>query len=212
MRLLQVLPSVHRRFGDEVKADVDFAEALRIYLEHFQTVVIACPVTVSGSSDTGLDRCVSLSGFSPERVEVIELPLAYGLKDFLRHFISTRKVLREEVRKADYIVVSPHTCTSGIGRPSLHAKPNGRGSRMCLRRTSSTQTLSELGWQHDAYWKKFLKTRGILGLFKRSFRRSMRNSQIAVLQGQDVYDAYAAYCPLPYESPSEIILNCRNHL
>ena len=45
MRLLQVLPSVLRRFGSEVEMDVDFSVALRIYLENFDTVVVACPVT-----------------------------------------------------------------------------------------------------------------------------------------------------------------------
>ena len=117
MRLLQVLPSVLRRSGDEVGIDVDFSVALHIYLENFDTVAVACPVTESSSSDAGLDRCVPLSNFPIGRVQIIELPRAYRLKDYVLRYRSIRKpVLRGVPSKADYIVVSPAQ-PSAIGQP-----------------------------------------------------------------------------------------------
>ncbi len=55
-RLLQVLPSVVTSVHNELAIEVDCCESIRLYLDNFDQVTVACPVTTE-TSNSGLRRC-----------------------------------------------------------------------------------------------------------------------------------------------------------
>jgi len=109
MKILQVLPSVARRVSGEVQLDVDFHEALAIYLDHFDHVKVACPITETDASGTGLERCKPVNDLDASKFSIIELPNAYSPKAFFKDYARVKSLLRRELERADCLIASPHT-------------------------------------------------------------------------------------------------------
>src|SRR5258708_37649622 len=73
-RLLQVLPSVVREIDKRLEVEADFCEGLRLYLDTFDEVTVACPVTTA-VKDSGLRRCRPVGDLPwGNRVRFIPLP------------------------------------------------------------------------------------------------------------------------------------------
>jgi len=85
-RLLQVLPSVLTSVGGELEVEADFYEGLRLSLESFDDVRVACPVTRE-IFDSGLRRSRRIKDLPDQnRIRFFPLPYAYHWRDFLRHY------------------------------------------------------------------------------------------------------------------------------
>ena len=98
-----------RKVGNELEIEVDFCESLRLYLDHFDRVCVACPIATE-TRDSGLRRCRRVKDLPwQNRINLIPLPNAFRLNEFLRQFSAVRQVLKTEIEKADYLVFSPHT-------------------------------------------------------------------------------------------------------
>src|SRR4029077_6955198 len=108
-RLLQVLPSVISEVGNELEIDFDYSEGLRLCLDNFDRVTVACPVTTE-ILDSGLRRSRRVRDLPwQNRIRIVPLPTAYSWRDFLSHHGNVRRALRAEIENADYLVFSPHS-------------------------------------------------------------------------------------------------------
>jgi glycosyltransferase involved in cell wall biosynthesis len=197
-RLLFVLPSVLKEVDSEIMIDDDFCENIRVCLETFATVSVASPVSIE-VADSGLRRCRRLEDLLwRDRVNVIALPYAYGLGRFLLSYRDVKRVLKEEIDKADYLIFSPHTLVGDW--PMVAASEAIRsGRRYIIEADVVYDKVAIVNSSREKLWKKIVKQNITLPLFRRDHRRCLKNSSLSLLQGQDVYDAYAKFCPNPYK-------------
>jgi glycosyltransferase involved in cell wall biosynthesis len=196
--LLQVLPSIIRKVGDDLEIDVDFSESLRLYLENFDRTVIACPITTD-IIDSGLRRCRRLKDLPMgNRIQFIPLPNAYSLGEFLRHYPVVRRLLKTEVEKADYLLFSPHGLVGDW--PTVAAREAIKLQRPYVIDADVVyDDVAHAGWARDASWSGFVKKNLTLPLFRRSYRYCLAHASLALLQGQDVYDAYSPFSNNPHK-------------
>jgi glycosyltransferase involved in cell wall biosynthesis len=196
--LLQVLPSIIRTVDSDLEIDADFCESLRLYLENFDRVIIACPITTE-ITDSGLRRCRPVRELPwQSRMKIIPLPNAYHFVEFLRHYQAVRRLLRAEIEKADYLLFSPHGLVGDW--PTVAVR-----EAIKLRRPYVIDAdvvyddVAHVGRARGSSWKSAVKKNIMLPLLRQSYRRCVVHSSLALLQGQDVYDAYAPFAHNPHK-------------
>ena len=196
--LLQVLPSVIRASGGELELEFDCCESLRLYLDSFDKVTIACPVTKE-IEDSGLRRCLRVKDLSwQSRIRLLPLPDAYRLGAFVRHYNAVKRTLRAEIEHADYLVFSPHTLVGDWPTVAVHEAIKLQ-RRYTIEADVVYDKVAQMGWVHDALWKRAIKEAVMLPLFRHSHRFCLAHSSLALLQGQDVYDTYSPFCGNPHK-------------
>ena len=191
-RLLQVVPSVVRKVADNLEIDSDFCEYIAACMNNFDRVTIACTVTTE-LMDSGLKRCISIDALPwRNRLRFVPLPGAYNWHSFLRQYSTVKHLLEKEIRKADYLIFSPHTV---IGDWAMVATFEA----IKLHRIYGIEAdvvyneVARTSWASDALWKRFIKNRVFLPLFGRYYRYCLEHSGLSLFQGQDVYDAYSIF-------------------
>ena len=192
-RLLQVLPSVLISVCNELAIEVDCYESIRLYLDNFDQVTVACPVATQ-TSDSGLRRCRPVNDLPlKDRIRFIPLPNAYDLRGFISHYQSVKRLLKAEIEAADYLVFSPH---SFIGDwPTVAAREAIKLSRPYVIEADVVYgEVARVGWARAPFWKQFIRKNAVLPLLQRIHRYCLKHSNLALLQGQDVYDAYSPFC------------------
>jgi glycosyltransferase involved in cell wall biosynthesis len=197
-RLLMVLPSVVRQVDGELEVEVDFCEDLRLYLESFTYVTLACPV-ITELKDSGLRRCRPIRELPwADRLKVIRLPAAYRPSKYLRVFRSVRSVLRSEIARSDVLLFAPYTL---IGDWPLIAAWEARrlGRTYAIDADVVSEQVARVSWARKPAWKRFIKNKFELGLFQLVHRRALNYSNLGLLRGQDVFDAYSPFCSNPHK-------------
>ena len=197
MQILQVLPSVMRSVRGELEIDVDFARAVHVYMANFETMTVACPVTMR-ARDSGLERCIPFKELPwvPDRLKFVQLPNGYGIADYFRHRTPVRAVLAEEIANADYLIFSPHAFigdwpTVGISEAIRLGKP------YVVEADVVYESVSQI--RDAAPWKRAITKRVLSPLFSRSYRHSLKHSSLGLFQGQDTFDAYAPFCGVAHK-------------
>jgi glycosyltransferase involved in cell wall biosynthesis len=197
-RLLFVLPSIIRMERTGLAVDADFAEGIKEYLRYYDELRIACPVTVD-VKDSGLRRAIPVQDLPDQfRVKIISLPTAYHPADFIKHFARVRSSLRSEVAKSDILIASPHSFVGDWPTVAINEAIKQKVPYVIEADTSYAEVAS-FGWLGKAAWKIFIKKRIELPLLQISHRCSLRNSRLALLQGQDAFELYAPYCRNPHK-------------
>jgi glycosyltransferase involved in cell wall biosynthesis len=196
--LLQVLPSVVRLVNDHLEIEFDFCESLRLYFQNFNRVVIACPIT-KDMMDSGLRRCRPVSELPwQDRLKIIALPHAHRLVEFLRNYQSTRRMLRTEIKNADCLLFSPYGLIGDW--PTVAVQEAIRLRRPYVIDADVVyDDVAKSGWSGSISWKGAIKKNLTLPLLRHSYRRCLKHSSLALLQGQDVYDAYSKFSKNPHK-------------
>jgi glycosyltransferase involved in cell wall biosynthesis len=106
--------------------------------------------------------------------------------------------LKAEIENADYLVFSPHAL---VGDWPMVATREA----IKLRRPYVIDAdvvydeVGKVGLARNASWKRIIKKNLVLPLFQRSHRYCLGHSSLALLQGQDVYDAYSPFSSNPHK-------------
>ena len=194
-RLLLVIPPVVRMVNGIHEVEADFANNLKSYLANFSHVTFACPVLLT-EKDSGILRSIPLSKIqNNDRLSYLPLPYAYREDRYLRHYLATRRLLRSEIAKADYLLFSPHAKYDWPTLAALQAMRMKRKYDM------------ESDWDHGNVarlhltgippgFNKIRKTVWMYS-FLRTVNKCFSHSALALLQGQDVFDAYKDVAPNP---------------
>ncbi len=194
-KLFMVIPPVVRLVNDRYEVEADFANNLSAYLRSFEHVTVACPASPN-TNHSGIIRSVPLAKISGyERSSYIALPYAYREDRYFLYYWSIKKRLRSEISKANFLLFSPH---ANYDWSTLAAE---------LAIQMNRKFDMEADWDGQSVVRLWLKEMpfGIRkirkALMARSFSKRMNicfsHSAVALLQGQDVYNAYKDVAPNP---------------
>jgi glycosyltransferase involved in cell wall biosynthesis len=196
--LLLVTPPVTRTVNGVPEVEVDFSNNLRLYLTNFSRVTFAGPVFPDEQARGVILRSVPLNKIpNADRLSFIPLPYAYREDRYLRHYLVTKRLLVSEIAKAQYLIFSPHA--------------NFEWSTLAARLAIKAKRKFDMESDHDhasaARFHLAMMSRGPKKLRKtilaRSFIRAAEDcfskSTLALLQGQEVFDAYKDIAPNPHK-------------
>jgi colanic acid/amylovoran biosynthesis glycosyltransferase len=196
-KLLLILPPVVRLVDGVYEVEVDFSNNLQAYLVNFRHVTVACPIAANGK-DGGILRSLPFSEVQDaDRLSFIPLPYAYREDRYLRHYLATRRVLRSEISQADYLLFSPHAkydWSTLAARLAIKMKRKYDMESDWDQRDVRHANLAAM----PLGLRKIRKT-----LWFRSHSKTIdwcfAHSSLALLQGQDVFDAYKNIAPNAYK-------------
>lgn len=196
--LLLVLPSVLSRTSRGLEIDVDLAEGIRLYLESFDEVTVACPITIN-VLDSGLKRTLPVDDLpNKHRVRCLPLPDGYNWRGFLSSYSAASSSLQAAIAKSDHLIFSPHTLIGDWPTVAIrHAIRLGRA--YVIEADVVYETVAKAGVAPNPSLGQRIKLQATNMIFRRLHRYCLKHSSLALFQGQDVYDAYAPFCRLPYK-------------
>lgn len=197
--IFQVFPPILKMSNGKLSIDADWLEALQLYLESFERVIFACPIGQDGP-DSGLRNCRPVDSLPSwaDNLEIVPLPKAYKAQDFVRHFSSTRKLLRHYIKNAQYIEFSPSFLVGDwAGLACYEAMKLRRPYVISADVVYSERMLFKL--QDKPTWKRWIKEVTSIQIFDKYYQRILKQSALAFFQGQDVYNEYASFCRNPHQ-------------
>lgn len=213
MQVFQVVPPVVRDVGKGLEMDLDFYNSLKIYLEHFDSFTVACPVRTSDIKGSGLENCISMNDlpWGPDRFKFVPLPTTYNATKFLRLLPKVRRQLQAEIEAAEYLIFTPYSLIGDwptvairqavkLGRPYTIEADGVHGDLMRKRHISHVP------------WKRWIKRKILFPAFDLSYDFCLSHSSLAVFQGQDVYNAYARFCVNPHKLNHHIPVYDGDHI
>lgn len=196
--LLLVIPPVVRTLNGIDEVEADFANNLRIYLTNFSRVTFACPVLSEREASGIILRSMPLDKIpNADRLSFIPLPYAYREDRYLRHYLATRRLLASEIAKARYLIFSPHAKYDWSTLAAQLAIKQNRKYDMESDHDHASAARFHLATM-PAGLNKLRKT-----IWANSFIKTAEScfsqSSLALLQGQDVFDAYKSIAPNPHK-------------
>lgn len=213
MQVFQVVPPIVRDVGDGLEMDLDFYNSLKIYLDHFDSFAVACPVRTSDIKGSGLESCISMKDlpWGPDRFKFIPLPTTYSPMEFLRLLPRVRRQLQTEIKAAEHLLFTPYSLIGDwptvairqavkLGRPYTIEADGVHGDLMRKRHISHVP------------WKRWIKQQIVFPAFDLSYQFCLAHSSLAVFQGQDVYNAYARFCVNPHKLNHHIPVYAGDHI
>jgi glycosyltransferase involved in cell wall biosynthesis len=196
--LLLVTPPVTRSVNGIYEVEVDFSNNLRLYLKNFSRVTFAGPVFPDQQARGVILRSVPIDKLpNAERLSFIPLPYAYREDRYLRHYFATKQLLISEIAKTEYLIFSPHA--------------NFEWSTLAARLAIKARRKFDMESDHDhASAARFHLTMMSVGpkklrktILAKSFIKNVEacfsKSSLALLQGQEVFDAYKNIAPNPHK-------------
>lgn len=194
-KLLLVIPPVVRAVNGTHEVEADFSNNLRLYLANFSHVTLACPVQLY-EQDSGILRSLPFNRIQgSDRLSFIPLPYTYRELTHLRHYLTTRSLLRAEIAKADYLLFSPHAKYDWSTMAAIQA--------IKMKRKYDIES----DWVHESVQRSQLATMAFglrkvrktlwMHSFLKTVDKCFSHSSLALLQGQDVFDAYKDIAPNP---------------
>lgn len=195
--LLLVIPPVVRTVNGVHEVEADFANNLRLYLANFDHVTFACPVFPDKDARGVILRSLPLEKIpNADRLSFIPLPYAYREDKYLRHYLATRRLLASEIAKAQYLIFSPHAKYDWSTVAADLAIRQNRKFDMESDHDHASAQQFHLSTVQPGFNKlrKTMWARSFLKKVEKQFSRS----SLALLQGQDVFDAYKNVAPNPH--------------
>jgi colanic acid/amylovoran biosynthesis glycosyltransferase len=196
--LLLVIPPVVRTLNGTYEVEADFSNNLRIYLTNFSHVTFACPVFPDREASGIILRSLPLDKIpNADRLSFIPLPYAYREDRYVRHYLATRRRLASEIAKAQYLIFSPHAKYDWSTLAAQLAIKQKRKYDMESDHDHASAARFHLAMM-PAGLNKLRKT-----IWANSFIKTAEScfsqSSLALLQGQDVFDAYKSIAPNPHK-------------
>ncbi|MBW4550831.1 MAG: glycosyltransferase [Aphanocapsa sp. GSE-SYN-MK-11-07L] len=198
-RLLLISPLPTRYTAGELEIDEQAlnSEFTQI-LNHFEYLSVGCLLLPESLRETSENSAWCKVSSSPlrDRLEIIPLPYAYKLTDFIASFKQTRNLLRQEILNSKYLAFSPYVLIGDwAGVACLEAMSLGRSYAFMiarieyeiLRKTARTQPL-----------KRRIKYPITTNLMKQYIRFVASRSNVALLQGSDCFNEFSPYCKNPH--------------
>jgi glycosyltransferase involved in cell wall biosynthesis len=179
--------------GGKLLVDAHYANRLESYLRSFAHVTIACPQLHGTQNNLVEISCIP----GHERTQVYLLPEPYREDRYFRHRSQVAKLIKAEIAQAELILIAPHSAFDWPTLAGLIALKLGRKYGM------------EADWDLQSVWRENIramplglqKVRHLLWLqgHSRPYRRLLRGSSLALLEGATVFDAYRELAPNPQQ-------------
>ncbi|MDJ0618159.1 MAG: glycosyltransferase [Calothrix sp. MO_192.B10] len=201
-KLLLVNPVILRELNGQFGLDDQTCQDFTRWTENFDQVVFACitlPEHILNKSDastagTNWQAIADLP--CAHKVELIPLPWAYTMQNFVRTYAATRKLLKEKIEECKYLCFNIWGLIGGWGAIAcLEAIKQGRPYAVwtdAVEYEVIHRTLSSLPWKRRI--KEFLT----LPLLKPYHQYLISKSELGLFQGQDCYLEFSPFSKHPY--------------
>ncbi len=192
-RLLIYAPvSLHRKEGKLYLEDQN-RNGLRLWADNFDLLTVMMPVT-----DAPMPASwgpLELVGPALDRITIVPLPMAYRPDHFLRRLPEVRRLIREQIKQADYMSFAIGGLFGDWGSVSCHeAWRMGRPYAIWTDRVESQVMRRMIG---KGNWRQRIRSR----LYHRPMawleRRLIRRAHLGLFHGNETYQAYAPFCRNP---------------
>jgi colanic acid/amylovoran biosynthesis glycosyltransferase len=189
-----MIPPTVRMVDGTLEVENDYANNLCAYLANFDHVTFACPLLPDGAQGILKSQPIGCLR-DADRLTYIRLPHTYREDKHLRHYFSTRQILLSEINKAKYLLFSPH---ANYDWPTVGVKLAMKLKRKYgIESDYDNPSVSNLQLRVMPFGAKKLRKSLWARSFNKDVNRFMACSTIALLQGQEVYDAYKQIAPNP---------------
>lgn len=195
-KLLLVAPPVVRAVNGSFEAEADFANSLESYLAHFENVTFAC--MVNELDNAGILNSIPLGEINnSDRLTYIPLPYAYREDRYFFHYLTVSTLLRSQIARNEYLVFAPVAQYDWATLAALHAIDMKRKYAV----ESDWDYANVHGFELAAMAPGPRKVRRALLIrsFLKTLEHCMSRSSLAMLQGQDVFEAYKDVAPNPHK-------------
>jgi colanic acid/amylovoran biosynthesis glycosyltransferase len=192
--LLLVIPSVVLMDEGELKVEEDFFNNLNLYCKTFGRVVFTCPALSAQQNEGYIQRSVPITDL-PTNARYVQLPYTYREDTHFRHYFKTKRLLRELIDRADFLLFAPH---APFDWPTVAAREAmKRGRNYDMEYTVDYNELMRFKIASMPWGLKKLRTAIYAYWMKREAYRLFSRSALALLQGQEVFEAYKNAAPNP---------------
>ena len=196
--MLLVLPVPFLVKGNELFFETQACNGLARWADNFESVVVAAPTmpealaaedkTISWQNTASLEK--------PERFELVPLPWAYKLSDFLSCYSPVRAYLGELISQSEYLQFALGGLIGDWAAiASLEARKQGRAYAIHTDWVNHEVVL-KASW--GASLKKRLKAIVEAPLMEMYHKRIIQNCDLVLWHGQDCYSAYSPFCKNSY--------------
>lgn len=198
-KILLVLPVPFQEVEGCLGLDEQTCDELVRWADNFDNVVLACPILpqhMAANSDVSMNWRSLATLPCAERLELLPLPYAYKLQDFMRSYSSTSQLLATKIQECQYLcfviggLIGDWAAIAGLqaiklGRP--YSIWTDRVEYEVIRRTLKQQPL-----------KRRIKEFFTLPLLKPYQRYLISRCSLGLFQGQDCFAAYSPFCSEPH--------------
>ncbi len=180
---------------------------IRLWAENFDKVSIMMPVEAGPAPANWVP--IEAIGPNLERVEIVPLPTAYRPDQFLRHLRATRRIIRAQIDKADYLSFSIGGLFGDWGSVSCYeAWRKGRPYAVWTDRVES-EVIRRTA--HAGHWRKRLRARLTHRPMFQLEKFLIRRAALGLFHGRETFDTYAPFCQRP-EVVHDIHLKKSEHI
>jgi glycosyltransferase involved in cell wall biosynthesis len=191
--MLLVLPVPFRLKGNALLFEAQACNGLNRWADNFSKVVVAAPVMPEEMAQANKTIVwEDTASVLNERITCIQLPWAYGIKDFLLTYRRYRKLLAEQIKACEYLQFA----IGGLfgdwaALAAVEAKKQGRLYAIHTDRVESQlwRKLAE-GSSGPRAWKKRIEA----NLMDRYHRSVITHCAAGLWHGQECYAAYSPWC------------------
>ena len=192
--LLLVMPSVVLHHKGSLRVEADFLNDLRVYCKNFDEVIFACPALNAEQNQGYIQRSALLDEL-PDNARYIRLPYTYREDTHLSHYFRTRKLLRDLIEGAGYLLFAPH---APLDWPTLAAREAFKmGRKYDVEYGVDYHDLLRFEIASMPWGARKLRKSILARWMKREADRYFSRSALAMLQGQELFDTYKHAAPNP---------------
>ncbi|HBB31979.1 MAG TPA: hypothetical protein DDZ80_04630 [Cyanobacteria bacterium UBA8803] len=198
-KILLVMPVPFRKIEGQLGFDQQTCKGLVRWAENFEQVVMACPTLPEDMAA----KTAPITTWQPisdlpcaERVELVELPYAYKLPDFIQTYKSTRQLLKAKIQECQYLcfgiagLIGDWAAIAGLEAIKL-------GRAYCIWADRVEYEVIRRTWK-ELPLKRRIKEFVTLPLIKPYQRYLLSRCDLGLFQGQDCYTAYSLFCKQPH--------------
>jgi len=163
---------------------------LRLWAENFDRVIMMMPVESGAPPPAWIP--IARVGPAIDRIEFLEMPVAWRPDRFLRHLPSTRRRIREAIDRADYLSFAIGGLFGDWGAVGcLEARRMGRPYAVWTDRVESMVTRNSAA--NAPRWRARLRARLTHRPMAWLERHVISGAAVGLFHGRETYDAYAPF-------------------
>jgi glycosyltransferase involved in cell wall biosynthesis len=198
-KILLVMPVPFQKVEGRLGFDDQTCQGLVRWAENFERVVLACPTLpedIAAKSDTSITWQPIADLPCADRLELVPLPYAYRLQDFIRTYRTISQLLKTKIQECQYLCFgiggligdwAAIACMEAIKLKRPYSIWTDRVEYEVIQRTLNKESL-----------KHRIKYSLTLPLIKPYQQYLIRQCNLGLFQGQDCYSTYSPFCQNPH--------------
>jgi glycosyltransferase involved in cell wall biosynthesis len=196
--LLLVLPVPFRVKDNRILFESQACNGLERWADNFGKVIVAAPVLPEDLAERNkmMTWCDTATLIERDRFELVPLPWAYSLSQFIKTYRSTRTSLAALISRCRYLQFALGGLWGDWAAiAALEARQQNRSYAIHTDRVEHEVMLRST---QKASWKERLKVRLLAPAMARYHQGIIRDCTLGLWHGNDCYKAYSPFCQNSY--------------